>query len=90
MISICYDSSVPMMRAEGHAGFAPFGEDIVCAGVSALLETLALYADCREDGDVFELSGGDARYYDFVAEGILQISEIYPENVIITYGDGDI
>ena len=28
-----------ILRAEGHAGFAPHGLDIVCAGVSVLLQT---------------------------------------------------
>lgn len=29
-------------QAEGHAGYAKRGEDIVCAGVSALIQTTAL------------------------------------------------
>ena len=29
------------MRAEGHAGYAPAGQDIVCAAVSCLMQTLA-------------------------------------------------
>lgn len=29
----------------GHAGYAPHGQDIVCAGVSALFQTLALSAE---------------------------------------------
>ena len=32
------------MRVEGHADAAPKGEDVVCAGVSALAATLADYA----------------------------------------------
>lgn len=31
-----------MIKAEGHAGFAPNGQDIVCAAVSALLGALRL------------------------------------------------
>jgi len=30
------------MEVSGHAGFADYGEDIVCAGVSALVETCIL------------------------------------------------
>jgi uncharacterized protein YsxB (DUF464 family) len=36
------DGRVTGFEAEGHAGFAPRGRDIVCAGVSALCETAAL------------------------------------------------
>lgn len=32
------------MRAEGHAGYAPAGQDIVCAAVSCLMQTLAYSA----------------------------------------------
>jgi uncharacterized protein YsxB (DUF464 family) len=30
------------LAVQGHAGFAPKGKDVVCAGVSALVETLAI------------------------------------------------
>lgn len=33
------------MRAEGHAGYAPAGQDIVCAAVSVLVQTLANKVD---------------------------------------------
>ena len=72
MIEVIYDRDVPSISASGHAGYAPAGQDIVCAGVSALLETLAMYAT-------------DTSLYDFAAGGIAEISEKYPENVIITY-----
>lgn len=34
-----------MLTAEGHAGYAPRGLDIVCAGVSTLINTLLLALD---------------------------------------------
>ena len=34
--------AVTGLTARGHAGFAPAGEDIVCASVSALLQTAVL------------------------------------------------
>lgn len=37
------------MRAEGHAGYAPAGQDIVCAAVSVLAQTLA-NADAGKQG----------------------------------------
>jgi hypothetical protein len=61
--------------AEGHAGYAPVGQDIVCAGVSALLygfvaylrETLpiAKAEDFRPNGraPLWEVSEGDGRQW---------------------------
>lgn len=40
MISISVNVADMRMETEGHAGFAPIGEDIVCAGVTTLLYTL--------------------------------------------------
>lgn len=40
MIKIEFDSVNLSLTAEGHAGYAPAGEDIVCAGVSALIYAL--------------------------------------------------
>ena len=33
------DGAVAAVRVEGHTGSAPKGEDIICAGVSALVQT---------------------------------------------------
>ncbi len=52
------------MRAEGHAGYAPAGQDIVCAAVSVLAQTLAnkveaaarsgrLLTSCVQHGETF-------------------------------------
>lgn len=46
-----YDRSKRLIRIEGHAMFAPAGEDIVCAGVSALECALYQYlTDVMMDG----------------------------------------
>lgn len=42
MINIEYCPEKYTIRASGHAGYAPRGEDIVCAAVSSLIQTLAL------------------------------------------------
>lgn len=39
------DGSIAELRVSGHAGFADPGEDIVCAGVSALVVTAILGLD---------------------------------------------
>lgn len=41
MISIRIDVEGMRLQVEGHAGFAPEGQDIVCAAVSTLTYTLA-------------------------------------------------
>lgn len=40
MINITYNPKQMMIKAEGHAGYAEYGKDIVCAGVSSLMQTL--------------------------------------------------
>ena len=40
MTRITYDPQQMMIKSEGHAGYAEYGKDIVCAGVSALMQTL--------------------------------------------------
>ncbi|KUK14125.1 MAG: ribosomal-processing cysteine protease Prp [Synergistetes bacterium] len=42
------------VRAEGHTGYAEEGKDIVCAGVSALLQTLLMWL-AEEYGDRLEV-----------------------------------
>ena len=41
MIRVVYEPNAHSMGAEGHAGSAPYGEDLVCAAVSALMLTLS-------------------------------------------------
>lgn len=54
MIHICYshDGSHHNLQITGHAGYAPAGSDIVCAGVSAL--SFALLGYLRQMGTVVE------------------------------------
>ena len=40
MTRITYNPKQMVIKAEGHAGYAEFGKDIVCAGVSALMQSL--------------------------------------------------
>ena len=60
MIQIVYEVNPEngrmMLRAAGHAGYAEKGKDIVCAGVSALMQTLA-YSAAEEREHIGELPG---------------------------------
>lgn len=83
------------MRAEGHAGYAPAGPDIVCAAVSGLMQTLAYSAaedehtsSCiyqGEEGPVLNVEAGDSVLmrdkFELVADGLDLLAEQYPENV---------
>ena len=83
------------MRAEGHAGYAPAGQDIVCAAVSCLMQTLAYSAAEDEhtssciyqgkEGPVLNVEAGDSVLmrdkFELVADGLDLLAEQYPENV---------
>lgn len=83
------------MRAESHAGYAPAGQDIVCAAVSCLMQTLAYSAAEDErtssciyqgkEGPVVSVEAGDSVLmrdkFELVADGLDLLAEQYPENV---------
>ena len=99
MIKIIYEADPEggklTMRAEGHAGYAPAGQDIVCAAVSCLMQTLAYSAAEDEhtssciyqgkDGPVVSVEAGDSVLmrdkFELVADGLDLLAGQYPENV---------
>ena len=99
MIKIIYEADPEggklTMRAEGHAGYAPAGQDIVCAAVSCLMQTLAYSAAEDEhtssciyqgkEGPVVSVEAGDGVLmrdkFELVADGLDLLAEQYPENV---------
>ena len=52
MLKVEYFSRIPALSLAGHAGSAPKGEDLVCAGASALFFALIRYLDSL--GEEFE------------------------------------
>ena len=99
MIKVIYEADPEggklTMRAEGHAGYAPAGQDIVCAAVSCLIQTLAYSAaedehtsSCSyqgKDGPVVSVETGNSVLmrdkFELVADGLDLLAEQYPENV---------
>ena len=98
MIQVIYNEvgDEMILRAEGHAGYAEKGKDIVCAAVSVLMQTLAYSVDAGNTGNTFELSDGkngnrltvqapmsvlNRDKFDLVVEGLIRLAENYPENV---------
>ena len=84
------------LKVEGHAGYGPKGQDIVCAGITALTETLLVsLADLTEDTFKEDISPGrvEIKWKDLSKAGRLlvdsfflgfcSIASMYPENAAI-------
>lgn len=88
---------VRRLEVFGHAGYAPRGQDIVCAGASMLMETLVyVLADCDEAECCayneptgprvsVKLTGSifptDLTAMEFAKMGLALLAERYPENI---------
>lgn len=82
------------ITAEGHAGYAPRGQDIVCAAISALLQTFVqsveeltgceIKSDLRPGKAVIEYKD-ETKEIELLVEsffiGVSGIAAAYPENV---------
>lgn len=82
---------------EGHADFSEKGTDIVCAGVSILIQNLA---DCLDDmSSYYDVDRNDegmithigaagknaAILCEFVVHGLRLIANAYPDNLSLSY-----
>ena len=81
----------------GHAGYAEYGKDIVCAGVSALVQALigwieenyykakCISVDPKEGEVLICCEGGEelAAVYHMTAIGLEQLADCYPDHVQI-------
>lgn len=68
------------VTVSGHAGFAGAGKDIVCAGVTALTQTLIKSLnDLTEDKIEYEMSLGraDIKYRNLSKEGKLLVDSFF-------------
>ena len=90
MIDITFGPGAKI-TVKGHACFAPIGEDIVCAGISALVFAFAASTDARIESNK-EISVFEAEpvyknrvILDAVKVGCKMISDKYPENVRVRY-----
>lgn len=82
------------ISVKGHAGYAPHGQDIVCAAVSTLVQNLVVsIAELTTDEIQYEIQPGsvEIKYRNLTAEaqllvdsffiGIRLIADTYPNNV---------
>lgn len=75
------------VKIKGHASYAPRGQDIVCAAVSAIFQTL-----CMAVGEVYEKKGdvcgvefkGRRTELKMACLGFAAIEGVYPENVRVS------
>lgn len=93
MIKIKLDDENLSVSVTGHANHAEYGKDIVCAGVSSLVQTLALYAESH--GGRAKVEPGRAEIdcphtkearevFKCISDGLKGISASYGEGVWIT------
>lgn len=82
------DKQIYWFQVTGHANHAPYGQDVVCAGVSSLYITIT--NQLLELGRTFERDGGffilDGQIKEEVCitllhDGIVAIAEEYPDYV---------
>ena len=97
MIEVCRANS--NIKITGHAGYAEPGKDIVCAGVSTLVQTLIASLDMLTPGALESteikpgyveikhrnLSEHAKMLVDSLFIGVNLIADEYPEHVKITY-----
>lgn len=93
MITIIYDEKEKdmILQASGHAGYAKKDSDIVCAAVSALMQTLAYSVDggtvtrSQDDCNTLtvqaEQSFDNMAKFELVTDGLMLLAKQYPENV---------
>ena len=92
MIQITYNEvgEGMILRAEGHAGYAEKGKDIVCAAVSALLQALAYSVGngVIDGGNTLTVQAAQScdnmAKFELVMDGLQLLAEQYPENVRYT------
>lgn len=85
----------------GHAGYAPIGQDIVCAGVSALVTAFVASVERLTVDEIqADMTAGHAviRYGNLSASaqlllgsflvGVRMIADDYPDNVKVVHGAG--
>ena len=102
MVRITYkeipEKGLLSLLAEGHAGYAPKGQDIVCAAVSTLMQSLAYSVDNDGYGGAIEFDGGkdgpvfsvQARMcpenrakFELVLDGLYLLQQNYPAYVTV-------
>lgn len=101
MYMIVINVSPSTIRIRGHAGYAPHGRDVVCAGVTALTQTLLesverLAGDKMEyeispgraDIEIKDLQGKSQVLVDSFFIGVKMIADEFPDYVRVEGSNG--
>ena len=84
------NGKVVKVSADGHSGYGEHGSDVVCAAVSAIVQTAYLaIKDAGGDSErgLFEFTVGDANRHDCdvilraMAVGLHDMAEGFPQNI---------
>lgn len=92
-INICITEERCELEAVGHAWYAPSGQDVVCAAVSALICTLSLCdgVESRQGEGYLRLFCRASESLCFLfrvfASGLAEIAQQYPAYVSLKWGD---
>lgn len=97
MINCVYDRDNYAMKIHGHAGFAPTGSDIVCAGVTALEIALehyfytkdGCYVRIEPSSSVFIGNEECKEVMDCIWDGLTAIGNNYENWVVCRLGGVD-
>lgn len=94
---IVIERSKDSIKMRGHANYAPIGQDIVCAGVSVLIQTLIQSVETLTADEIeYSMQPGtvDIKFWclsdltkvliDAFFIGVKGIAESYPDNVKLT------
>ena len=91
------DDNAHTLEVAGHANYAEYGKDIVCAGVSSLVQALigwleenydkadGIRVDAHEGRVVVSCEGGEdvSAVFNMTYIGLAQIADSYPDHVEI-------
>ena len=91
------DENTHILTVLGHANYGEYGKDIVCAGVSALVQALigwieencykgnCISIDTKQGEVIISCEGGEdiAAVFYMTAIGLMQIADSYPDHVQI-------
>ena len=99
MVNATYrvEENTHTLTVYGHANYAEYGKDIVCAGISSIVQALIAWieenyykeecisVDPKEGGVIISCEGGDdiSAVFQMASIGIGQIADIYPDYVQI-------
>lgn len=85
-----------ILECKGHAGYADAGNDIVCAGISTLVQTLTSYLPEITDKEEIKISSGEVfcmakgaealTCFKMILAGLRMLESSYPQYLQITEG----